>query len=70
MEPFGKSEEVELYDDKYQTNDICPKTGYWICADHPAIKVFVKEGDYLPKCPQRVHSTIWYRIMNRNETIK
>lgn len=69
MEPFGKPEPLDTYDDKLGTSDICPKSGYWICNEHPAVKVFVKEHEYFPKCPQRGHNTIWYRIMNRNELI-
>ena len=67
MEPIVKSEYLDTYDDKYETDDICPKSGHWICKDHPAIKKLVKQDDYFPKCHQGGHKTIWHRIMNKNE---
>lgn len=69
MVQFDKPEPLDTYDDKFGTYDICPKSAYWICNEHSAINLFVKENDYFPKWPQRDHNTIWYRILNRNELI-
>ena len=52
---------IQDFDDKYQTNDVCPKSGAWICKDHPAVVIRLAEGEVFPDCYHvRGHPTIWH----------
>jgi len=57
-------QEIDTFDGKYKTNDVCPKSGTWICKDHPAVEVFLREGEIFPKCHHVAgHYATWYYLV-------
>jgi hypothetical protein len=57
-----KRDSIETFDSKYKTDSICPRSGMWICSEHPVIEEAVSKGDYFPKCRQRGHTATWWLL--------
>ncbi len=67
---IGESQELESFDDKCQTGDECPKSGRWICKDHPYIEEVISKGQTFPNCRKGAgrhkggghRATWWYLV--------
>lgn len=66
MEQFGEGQELITFDDAYQTGSECPKSGTWVCKNHPYVEIHISEGKKFPSC-SRSHRAIWWYMKRGNE---
>ena len=61
---FGQKQELDTFDNKYQTGSTCPKSGTWVCRDHPAVEERLRKGDIFPSCYHVAgHRAIWWYVV-------
>jgi hypothetical protein len=56
---------LKPFNNKYETGDNCPKSGFWICKDHPSVELPIGEGHIFSRCHHVAgHHAIWWYEVN------